>query len=220
VLGLILLVASIGLADSINPSTLIPGLWLGGVRPPRVLAGFTLGVFFVYLVGGLVLVFGPGPVLIHWLHHLHGIVGHVLEAALGVIVLAVAVTLRPSRPSDPAPPHRHRSFNPVSAFALGGGIMLIELPTAFVYFGAIGAILTARLAAPVEVALLVVYNLLFVAPLLVLLGAGVLARERADRWIAAVEARMHHIGRVVLSGVAGVGGAALLTLGVAGLVVS
>jgi hypothetical protein len=220
VLGLILLVASIGLADSINPSTLIPGLWLGGVRPPRVLAGFILGVFFVYLVGGLVLVFGPGPVLIHWLHHLHGIVGHVLEAALGIIVLAVAVTLRPSRHSDPAQPHLHRSFNPVSAFALGGGIMLIELPTAFVYFGAIGAILTARPAAPVEVALLVVYNLLFVAPLLVLLGARVLARERADRWIAAVEARMHHIGRVVLSGVAGVGGAALLTIGVAGLVVS
>jgi hypothetical protein len=58
--GLTVLVASIGLADSINPSTLVPGLWLAGKPSARGLGSFTAGVFATYLTGGLVLVLGPG----------------------------------------------------------------------------------------------------------------------------------------------------------------
>ncbi len=51
-LALTALVASIGLADSINPSTLIPGLWLATTPATGRLASYTLGVFAVYTLGG------------------------------------------------------------------------------------------------------------------------------------------------------------------------
>ena len=41
-----------------------------------------------------------------------------------------------------------RAHTRASAFALGAGIMAIELPTAFMYFGAISAILAAHHPTP------------------------------------------------------------------------
>ena len=78
--ALTLLVASVALADSLNPSTVIPGLWLASAPAAGGLASFTLGVFSVYTAGGLVLLFGPGRVLINALHHFHGPFEHVVEA--------------------------------------------------------------------------------------------------------------------------------------------
>ena len=46
-LTLALLVASIGLADSVNPSTIVPALWLASSPRARGLASYTLGVFVV-----------------------------------------------------------------------------------------------------------------------------------------------------------------------------
>ena len=90
-LALTLLVVSVALADSVNPSTLVPGLWLASASAAGGLASFIVGVFAVYTAGGLVLLFGPGRVLIHALHHLHGPFEHALEAVGGLLVLAVAV---------------------------------------------------------------------------------------------------------------------------------
>jgi cytochrome c biogenesis protein CcdA len=217
VFGLALLVASIGLADSVNPSTVVPALWLAGTSATRVLAGFTLGVFTVYLVGGIVLVFGPGPVLIHGLHHLQGTVEHLIEAAFGIGAIVFAVILLRSRQDEEHRRRLRRSISPMSAFTLGAGIMVLELPTAFIYFGAITAILAARPGAAAEISLLLAYNVLFVAPLIALLVVRRLAGDRADQWIAMAETRLHRVGQIVLTGVAGLGGVALLTLGIAGL---
>ena len=77
-LGLTLLVASIAIADSINPSTVIPALWLAGGSSSGRLASYTRGVFLVYLAGGIVLLFGPGQVAIGALHHIQGSLEHIL----------------------------------------------------------------------------------------------------------------------------------------------
>jgi hypothetical protein len=215
--ALTLLVVSIALADSLNPSTLIPGLWLASAPAAGGLASFTLGVFAVYTAGGLVLLFGPGRVLINALHHFHGPLEHVLEAVGGLLVLAVAFVLWRSRAGKDDQPRARRSYTRTSAFALGVGIMAIELPTAFMYFGVISAILAAHPAAPVEVSLVVAYNVLFVAPLVALLAVRRLGGARVDEWIAAAEARVRYVGQLALSGVAALAGAALLTLGLTGL---
>ena len=97
--------------------------------------------------------------------------------------------------------------------------MAIELPTAFMYFGAISAILAARLAAPLEISMLAVYNALFVAPLVALLVVRRLAGVRLDGWIASAEARLRYVGQLALSGVAALAGAALLAVGLSGLIV-
>jgi cytochrome c biogenesis protein CcdA len=233
-LALTLLVASIALADSVNPSTLVPALWMAGAAKGHGLASFTLGVFAVYFAGGVVLVFGPGPALIRALHHTGGSIEHGLEAAGGIAVLVFAGILWRSRREAHAQawlPDAHgaaaapgpeeagarESRSSASALALGVGIMAVELPTAFMYFGAISAILASHSLAPAEISLLLLYNALFVAPLVLLLAVRRLAGERADAWLAAATTWLGRAGRIVLTGVAGAGGTALLVLGLSGL---
>jgi cytochrome c biogenesis protein CcdA len=217
-LALVLLVASIGIADSINPSTVVPALWL--VTAPRGggLGSYTLGVFAVYLAGGLLLVFGPGPALISALHQVRGPVEHIVEVAGGVLALTYAFVSLRSQPREPGQKHRpRRSYSRASAFTLGAGIMVIELPTAFVYFGAITAILAAHPTAPVEVSLLLAYNALFVAPIVAILVVHRFAGERFDQWLLSSEERLRHAAHVALTGAAGAGGTVLLVLGITGL---
>ena len=212
-----LLVASVAVADSINPSTVVPAIWMAST-PKAHLGSFAAGVFAAYLAGGLVLVFGPGPALISTLHHMQGTVEHAVEAGAGVVVLAVAFALWRSRrhqtPARLPRPGCARS----TAFALGVGIMAVELPTAFVYFGAISAVLASHRAAAVEVSLLVLYNALFVAPLIAVLALRRLAGERAERWIASAWERLVGFAQMLLAGLTGSAGAALLIIGVIGLV--
>ena len=223
-IGLTLLVASIGLADSVNPSTLLPAAWLASSRSGRGLLSFTLGAFAVYLSGGIVLVFGPGPALIAALHQVRGPVEHAVEAAVGVAALGFAAAIWRSRQrvhkgqgDEPDGRWTRRAPTRKSAFALGAGIMAIELPTAFIYFGAITAILAAHAAPSAAIALLVMYNALFVAPILALVAIRRLAGDRAEQLIASAEARLQRFGRIALTGAASAGGTALLLIGVGGL---
>jgi cytochrome c biogenesis protein CcdA len=217
VVGLTILVASIAIADSINPSTIVPALWLAGAPRAHGLASYTLGVFGVYLAGGLVLVFGPGPALIAALHQIRGPAEHGLLAAGGVVALGFAFAMWRSRgrASRDRPVRRFQSRR--SALALGAGIMAIELPTAFVYFGAITAILAARPGPPAEVLLLLVYNALFVAPLIAIIAIRRLAGHRAEEWLTSGEAWLRRVGSVALTGAAGIGGATLVVIGISGL---
>jgi cytochrome c biogenesis protein CcdA len=214
-----LVVASIALADSINPSTIVPALWVASNPRAHVLS-FTIGAFAVYFAGGLVIAFGPGPLLISALHHVQGSVEHALEVAGGVLVLALAVWLWRSRHSERVTKRARPGCTRASAFGLGAGIMAIELPTAFIYFGAISAVLASHQTAPVTVSLLVVYNALFVAPLLAILAIRRLAGERGERWLAAAWERLIGFGQALLAGLTGSGGVALLVVGVAGLLAS
>jgi len=86
------------------------------------------------------------------------------------------------------------------------------------YFGAVSAILAARLAAPAEISLLIAYNVLFAAPLLALLLVRRAAGARADQWIAFAERTLRRAGPLVLAGLAGAAGAVLLTIGLSGLI--
>ena len=64
-LGRVGVAISVGLADSLNPSTVGPGLYLATLEK-RVLrvTQFTIGVFSVNFAAGLVLIIGPGRLLL------------------------------------------------------------------------------------------------------------------------------------------------------------
>ena len=67
---LIGLAVSIGLADSLNPTTIAPALYLaGGRRPREQVAEFTIAVFLVYFVGGAAIALGPGQLLLSAFPH-------------------------------------------------------------------------------------------------------------------------------------------------------
>jgi len=214
--ALMLLVASIAVADSINPSTVVPALWMAGAQRAHLMS-YTFGVFAMYLAGGLMLVFGPGPALMSALHHVGGTVEHSLEAAGGAGVLVFALAMWRSRRRQRTARLPRPGATRSSAFAVGAGIMAVELPTAFMYFGAISAVIASHPVAPVEVSLLVSYNVLFVAPLVAIVVIRRLAGERAERWLASSSVRLLGFGQVVLVALAGGMGAVLLILGVTGL---
>jgi cytochrome c biogenesis protein CcdA len=216
---LTLYVASIAIADSINPSTVVPALWMAR-RPSAHLVSFTVGVFLAYLAGGLVLVFGPGPVLIAALRHVQGTTEHTIEVAGGLVVLAISVGLWRSRHSQRITRLPRPGCTRSSAFALGATIMGVELPTAFIYFGAISAVLASHQSAAVEVSELLVYNALFVAPLVVILTLHRFAGDRVERWLASGSERVIAFGQLLLTGLTGCAGALLLILGVIGLVLA
>src|SRR5436305_2766233 len=91
---------SIGLADSLNPTTVGPALYLATARKRVVrVVQFTIGVFAVNLFAGVVLAIGPGRLLLGLVPHPRGTVRHIIELVAGVVLLTVAVALWTGRRS-------------------------------------------------------------------------------------------------------------------------
>ena len=194
-LGLTLLVLSIGIADSLNPSTIGPALYLAVSRGAKQrLAGFTAGVFAVYLLGGIILTLGPARALPQPGRHTR----YLIETAFGVALLVFAAALWLAR--GRVARHLARAEDRVShsPALLGAGIMLVELPTAFPYFAAIAAIVASGRSTGTEIALLVLFNAAFVAPLLVILALLGLAGERAVRSLETLRAWLDRRAPVLL----------------------
>lgn len=190
------LVVLIGLLDSLNPSTVAPALYLAAGREPhRSLLGFTTGVFAVNLAAGLALALGPGQAILALAPHPGFEVRRLLELALGLATAGVAVGLwlARERVSLHVAGNTHRIDG--SSLLVGAGITAAELPTAVPYFAVIAAVVGSGRPIGTQIALLVVFNAVFVAPLLGVLGlrsllgargqaAVELLRRRLDRHLA------------------------------------
>jgi cytochrome c biogenesis protein CcdA len=215
VLGLVI---SIGLADSMNPSTIAPALYLAaGDAPVRNLIQFTVAVFGVCLLGGALIVLGPGEALLALVPHPSATTRYILETVAGVAMLVAAAYLWRRRERLG---HRERSGPPKqnrSAALLGASIAAIELPTAFPYFAAIAAIVGSGLGLGQRVLLLVIYNACFVFPLLVILGIVAVAGDRATQILGRAREFLDRRWPVLLAGLALVAGVFVTLLGVTGL---
>jgi Sap-like sulfolipid-1-addressing protein len=92
--ALIALVLSVGLVDSLSPSTVAPALYLATTEDaPRKLGPFVLGVFAVYLVAGVALALGPGQLLLSAFPRPERNVEHVIELILGGSAFLLAILL-------------------------------------------------------------------------------------------------------------------------------
>jgi cytochrome c biogenesis protein CcdA len=217
-LALVALVVSIGIADAVNPSTLGPALVYGLSRHPRKeVAEFTLGVFAVSTAGGLALLFGPGRLLVTLVSRPSPHTVHVLELATGAGVLALAGGLWLARAKVIRRLGKRHPRTARSAFLLGAGIMAVELPTAFPYFAAIAAIVGSRFGTVTQVALALLYNLVFVAPLVALLGLVAVAGRRGARVAAVARESLQRHAPVLLPAALALVGIVLLGLGGIGL---
>ena len=93
---LTVLMISIGLADSINPTTIAPALYMAsGERPRTRVAEFTLSVFVVYLAGGALIALGPGQLIRHAIPDLDvkHTVRYIAEIIAGVLLLGGAALI-------------------------------------------------------------------------------------------------------------------------------
>jgi cytochrome c biogenesis protein CcdA len=217
-LALTLLAVSVGLADSVNPATVGPALYLATRSDARRrLVPFTLGVFAVYFLGGLILTAGPGRAILSAIPHPGRRETHLLELGLGGLALVVAAGMLLGREKIA----RHADFEERrvarSDFALGAAIMVVELPTAFPYFAVIAAVIASSQNLVRQLAVVAVFNVCFVAPLAAIVALRAVANPRAERALAVARKWLdRHAGTLVL-GTTLVLAAALLTIGAVGL---
>jgi cytochrome c biogenesis protein CcdA len=217
-LRLIGLAVSIGLADSMNPSTIAPGLYLAMGRNARnQLIQFTFAVFAVNLVGGAVIALGPGEALLALVPKPDATARYILETVAGVVMLIAAVVLwrrrkTLARRELPSPKSEGRS-----AILLGLSISAIELPTAFPYFAVIAAVVGSGLGPLRQLILLALYNVAFVLPLILMILILTFAPNHAERIITRARELLQRHWPGVLAGLALLAGAFVTTIGVTGL---
>ena len=218
-LRLIGIVVSIGIADSVNPTTIAPALYLAGLPNSRVrILEFTLAVFAVYLVGGIAIALGPGQLLISLIPHPGRHLAYVLEIVAGVAMLTAGVflwayrgRLRSREPSAESP------FERRSSALLGATITAVELPTAFPYFAAIAAIVGSGYDVVRQLVLLVLFNVCFVAPLLAIFATLAFAGPNAARVLTHWRERLERRWPTVLAVLALLAGIFVILLGATGL---
>jgi len=178
-LRLITMAISIGLADSINPSTVGPALYMATAPAPvRRVSQFTAGVLIANMIGGLVLLFGPGRLLLSLVPHPQANVRHIVELVAGIVMIVCAVIVWLSRHRLA---RREMPLKPSggSAFVAGVTIGAIELPTAVPYFAVIAAVVASSVSIPGEVFSLLVYNVAFLAPQLAMIVVLLVTGDRA-----------------------------------------
>ena len=209
-LALIALALSVGIVDSINPSTVGPALYLAsGPRAVRSIALFTAGAFTVYAAGGIVLALGPGQALPHPGHR----VVHLLEVGFGVGALVLAAVLWLVRERIARRLQRRKESQGRAPFLLGAGIMVVELPTAFPYFAVIAAVADSGRDVAAQIVVLLLFNAAFVAPLLGILVLRAAAGRRGERVLELWRQRFDRQGAVLLPVLVLVIGIVLLVLG-------
>jgi cytochrome c biogenesis protein CcdA len=216
-LRLIGIVISIGLADSINPSTVAPALYMAAQPGPRrPLAQFTAGVFFVYFVGGSLIALGPGQLILSLVPKPDLVTRHVLEVLAGVVLLVVAALLWL---------HRNRlgkkqlptfSSQGRASWLLGATIMAVELPTAFPFFGALTAIEGSGVDLARKIFLIFVFVVCFITPMLAMLVLLTFSGPRAQIQLTRVSAFLQRHWPVLLAVVAVAAGLITIGLGVTG----
>jgi cytochrome c biogenesis protein CcdA len=213
-----LIIAGLGLVDSLNPATISVGALLATTkRPITRLAGYAAGIFGVYLLGGLILSFGPGELLRTALHGPGGATPRdIIFLVVGIVAIAFAVWVFANRDTDRLK-NREFSIKPGSAFVLGAGITAVDLPTAFPYFAAIAAIVAKDESASNKVILLVLFNVMYVLPILLIIAAAAVLHERAEPVMRRARDIIVRWSPIILSVLTLAVGIALTVAGVKGL---
>jgi cytochrome c biogenesis protein CcdA len=217
VLRLIGIAISIGLADSLNPTTIAPALYLAsGDRARARVTEFTFAVFVVYLAGGVAVALGPGQLLLSLVPHPGHRLAHIVEVGAGVAMLAGGALLwrHRDRLSHRDPP----DFDPggKSSWVLGATITAVEFPTAFPYFAAIAAIVGSGVDPFRQFTLLLLFNVCFVLPLLAMIWILTFAGDRAEQMLATGRNFLQRHWPALLAGLAMVAGIFVVLLGATG----
>jgi cytochrome c biogenesis protein CcdA len=217
VLRLIGIAISIGLADSLNPSTIAPALYLAaGERARERVSQFTFAVFAVYLIGGVAIALGPGQLLLSLVPHPRHHVAHIIETAVGVALIASGMILWRHRRGLAQREMPRVDPRGKSSWLLGAAITAVELPTAFPYFAAIAAIVGADVGLVQQVMLLVLFNVCFVLPLVGIVATLTLAGDQAQRLLAVGRDYLQRHWPTLLAGLAVAAGAFVVLLGATG----
>ena len=180
-LRLAVLLFGIALADSVNPATVGPALYLATVqRPVRRVGEFTLAFFLVNFLAGVLIVVGPGQLIITLASRPGPVARHVVELVAGIILIGVAVGLFLGRTRLAAIGGSSNELRSGHAWALGATLAAAELPTALPYFASLAAIIGSGLDLARQIIFVAFFNVVFVAPLLAIMAVVAFGGDRAE----------------------------------------
>ena len=213
IVGVLLL----ALVDSINPSAIVVTLLLlstAGSRAHVQVPVYVGTIFTTYLLIGVLMVLGLGALL----PSVSVYAGLVIQSLIGLALLTYSLTGSRRRGSAPAVARPSAGSYAALVF-LGATVTVMELPTAVPYLGAIALISEAELSPRAWVPLLVVYNVIFVLPPILLLAGHLVLKDRLAHSYAALTERLERGARETALWIAGLVGGALFLTGVIELVV-
>lgn len=183
--GSLLTLLGLALLDSVNPSALMMTLYLLTTSSylPKVLV-YLATIFTVYLAIGILLMLGLNVLFSRVEDILNSPVAYGIQGVIGALMLLYAL-LAPDKP--PREPVRLPLSQDLGAMVLlGATVTVIELPTALPYFAAITVLTNLQLPVVQWLSVLLVYNVIFILPPLLLLGVyrlfGARVRARFERY--------------------------------------
>lgn len=175
-----LLVSLIGIAlvDSLNPSLFIAQFYLLTTpQPIPRLLSYIAGIVLVNFTGGALLLGGVQTVVTNLLSTISDDAFKSMQLVIGLAILGFGLWIKTTAPSS-GEVKKPRSLQPRHTFVLGMVVMLNEITTALPYFVAIERIVQAQLSAFSNLLALVVYNMVFSAPLLAFVALFIIYRQR------------------------------------------
>jgi hypothetical protein len=215
--ALALAVVAIAAPDSLNPSLIVAAVFLTlGAHPVRRSLMFTIAAFVVTLAGGLAIALGLADLILALLPKLSRTAKYDVITAVGVLLMCGGVVLwwrRDALASEPSSSRREPAEGG-SAVLMGAGIAGIELLTAFPYFAAIAMVLGASVSAAGKVFLLVLYNLVYVLPLIAIVVVRAIMGEKGAQLLVPVSDWIETHWPAVAAPIAGLVGAALTVYGI------
>lgn len=197
-LDVVLPVYGLALLDTLSPATIgvtVYVLLTARRRVARMLTTYAVTVAAFYFALGAALLIGLDTALGRFGDHLHSDIAYLIQAGAGVAMFAASWFVPTRRaaegPAVAAEQRASRAHTMPAMVALGITTGLVEGAMALPYLAAIGIMTTADLAPAQWIPLMAGYNLVMVAPVLVLSLAwwmlGERVRPRMDRirtWIA------------------------------------
>jgi cytochrome c biogenesis protein CcdA len=210
--ALALAVVAIAAPDSLNPSLIVAAVFLTlGAHPIRRSLMFTITAFVVTLAGGLAIALGLGDLILSLLPKLSRTAKYDVIAVVGVLVMCGGAALwwrRDALASEPSDSHREPAVGG-SAVLLGAGIAAVELLTAFPYFAAIAMVVGSSVSASGKVFLLVLYNFIYVLPLIAIVLVRTIMGEGGAQQLVPISDWIETHWPVVAAPIAGLAGSAL-----------
>jgi hypothetical protein len=205
---------ALALVDSINPSAIVVTLYLlSAGRGPAQIVVYVAAIFVTYLTLGVLMMSGIDALLPSLGTMGSGRLGFVVQGLIGLALLFYAI--RAPTTATWAPRVEPSASSYTALALLGVTVTAMELPTAVPYFGAIALLTTADLPMSQWLPLLVLYNVIFVLPPVLLLVGHIVFGKRLDARYADIRERLQAGARETMLWIFGLVGGGLLFWSVA-----
>lgn len=189
------------LADIINPVLLAAVIYALGGRKPILFSSMVLmGWLIVYFGSGVLLAMGLESI-VNFLNNPRPI-DFYIESFVAILLLwfGVKLLILSKAPAAKKDFGDSNSLTAVGAFGIGATINLIGMPFAIPYFAALDQILKANMGWIESLSTLLLYNVLYILPFMLLIVIKMLFGENGEKILQTANSWMEKIGKVLLPG--------------------